>query len=197
MTNHEIKKAYASQTHDVEQLLGTAVSESDPDRAVIEPWADTVKGSLLDVGSGTGRWTGHLARLGHEIEGLEPVESLVETSRRTFPVVPFRRGSIEDLAETPHRWAGILAWYSLIHMGPHQLSEALSILRGALQDNGTFLMSFFSGPHLVPFDHPVAVAYLWPMQEMKRALVKAGFEVEAQSWAPSGPHTWITAQVAS
>lgn len=190
----EIKKAYESQARDVEQLLGTTIMTSDPDRSVIEPWAKTIVGPILDVGSGTGRWTGHLASLGHDVEGLEPVEEFVQLARQTYSSVRFERGSIEDLAGSRCRWAGILAWYSLIHMGPQQLPEALATLRGVLAHDGTLLMSFFSGPHLVPFNHPVATAYLWPMPDMIRELNTAGFQITAQYWDPSAPHANITAR---
>ena len=178
-------------------LLGTVVSESDPDRAVIEPWAATVNGPILDVGSGTGRWSGRLAQLGHDVSGLEPVESLVQLSRRTFPGVRFHRGWIADLAGSEQRWAGILAWYSLIHLDAQQLPAALAILRGVLEDNGTLLMSFFSGPRLMPFEHPVAPAYLWPMDAMRRALVAARFQVTDQHWDPARPHAMISARARS
>lgn len=58
-----VEEAYGSPSIDVEGMLGTSISPSDPDRVVIEQWARSVDGRILDVGSGTGRWTGHLARL--------------------------------------------------------------------------------------------------------------------------------------
>lgn len=192
MTNEDLEAAYGSAQ--VLQLLGTVVAPSDPDRAVIEPWAATVDGPILDVGSGTGRWTGRLAQLGHEVSGLEPVASLVELSRRTFPTVPFRRGWIADLAGSQQRWAGILAWYSLIHLDAQQLPAALAILRGVLEDKGSLLMSFFSGPRLMPFAHPVASAYLWPMDDMERALVAARFQVTDRRSHADMPHAMISAR---
>lgn len=195
MTNDDLEAAYAAPQ--VLHLLGTVVAESDPDRAVIEPWAAAVSGPILDVGSGTGRWSGHLAQLGHDVSGLEPVESLVQLSRRTFPRVLFHRGWIVDLAGSEQRWAGILAWYSLIHLDAQQLPAALAILRGLLEDNGTLLMSFFSGPRLMPFEHPVAMAYLWPMDAMQRALIAAGFQVTDQRWDPGRPHAMISAHARS
>lgn len=191
----EVKKAYGSAAVDVEHILGATVMASDPDRAVIEPWAQTVAGPILDVGSGIGRWTGHLAKLGYEVSGLEPVERFVNSSRRSYPSVTFHHGSIQDLAESKDRWTGILAWYSLIHMGPDELPEALAILGHVLEKHGTLLMSFFSGPDLVPFNHPVATAYRWPMADMRRVLNDAGFEVIAQHWDPSAPHAYITAKI--
>src|SRR5699024_7167683 len=196
MTNDDVEKAYGAQSVNVEQLLGTEVAVEDPDRDIIEPWAATVKGHILDVGSGTGRWTGHLANLGYDIQGLEPVEQHVERARTHHPGVTFRRGSIDELADTNHRWGGILAWYSVIHMGLQRLPDALSVLRDVLDDDGTLLLSFFSGPVLMPFDHPVAPAYLWPMDQMTQALETAGFHVIDQRWVPHAPHAHIIAEAA-
>lgn len=188
----EISKAYGSASKDVEDLLGRVISPDDPDRAIIEPWAQTVAGPILDVGSGTGRWTGHLTSLGYDISGLEPAERLIDMARQTHPAVQFCHGSIHDLSQTQRHWQGILAWYSIIHLRPDKLPAALETLRGALQDGGTMLLSFFSGTHLTPFNHPVAPAYLWPMDEMTSALADAGFDVIVQRWDPSAPHARMT-----
>ncbi len=179
MSTDEVAHAYAAQTRSV---------------TAIEPWADTVRGRILDVGSGTGRWTGHLAGLGHDIDGLEPVEELVGVARKAHPEVTFRLGAISDLAATDDRWAGILAWYSLIHMGPDDLPDALATLRSALEDGGTMLMSFFSGPRLESFDHPVATAFRWPLPDMTRALNHAGFEVIGERWDGRSPHAIMLAR---
>ena len=95
----EISKAYGLASKDVEDLLGRVISPDDPDRAIIEPWAQTVAGPILDVGSGTGRWTGHLTSLGYDISGLEPAERLIDMARQTHPAVQFCHGSIHDLSQ--------------------------------------------------------------------------------------------------
>lgn len=193
----DIEKAYGSESKPVERILGTIVSPDDPDRAIIDPWAKTVSGPILDVGSGTGRWTGHLANLGYDVTGLEPAERLIRIARQSYPEVSFHRGEIADLAKSQPRWAGILAWYSVIHMGPDELPDALETLRGALEPDGTMLLSFFSGPHLEPFNHPVAPAFRWPMTDMVQALSNAGFEATAQYWDPRAPHAYVVARRAS
>ncbi|MDJ0359635.1 class I SAM-dependent methyltransferase [Rhodococcus sp. H29-C3] len=188
MSTDEVRDAYDANAEDVLEMLGSEVSTADPDRAVIEPWADTVRGRILDVGSGTGRWTGHLAGLGHDIDGLEPVERLVHIARTAHPAVTFQLGAIDDLAGSDDRWAGILAWYSLIHLGPDHLPNALATLRSVLEDDGTMLMSFFSGLRLEPFEHPVTTAYRWPLSDMTRALNQAGFVVTSERWDGPAPH---------
>ncbi|GAA4478598.1 class I SAM-dependent methyltransferase [Enteractinococcus fodinae] len=192
----EIGNAYDAEATAAERLLGTAVSPDDPDRAIIEPWANTVAGPILDVGSGTGRWTGHLVQRGHDVTGLEPAERLLRIARKSHPAVRFCHGSISDLVLAERRWVGILAWYSVIHMGPDELPTALATLQQALDPNGTMLLSFFSGPHLQAFDHPVAVAYRWPMADMRHALTEAGFEVIDQHGEPSAIHAHMIARQA-
>lgn len=191
---NDIEKAYGSEAVPVEDILGLEVAPDDPDRQVIEPWAASASGPILDVGSGTGRWTSHLANLGHDVTGLEPAERLVELARDTHPSVLFRHGSIADLEDTEARWAGILAWYSIIHMGPAELLDALAFLRRVLEPNGTLLMSFFAGPRLESFAHPVATAYRWPMPDMVSLLNSVGLEVTSQFWDPPAPHAYLIAR---
>ena len=189
-----IAEAYGSPSNQVEHILGTTVSPDDPDRLIIEPWAKTVHGSILDVGAGTGRWTGHLTQLGYEVTGLEPAERLVTLARQTHRGAQFRVGSIANLTDSSHRWAGILAWYSIIHMGPKELSAALTVLRDALAHDGTMLVSFFAGPRLELFDHPVAPAYRWPVEDMTRTLDAVGLDVLEQHRNPDTPHAYVIAQ---
>jgi SAM-dependent methyltransferase len=193
MATDEVTRAYGSKAAGLADMLGAVVLAGDPDRGVIEPWARTVSGRILDVGAGTGRWSGHLAALGHAVEGLEPVDQFVEVARRTHPSVMFRHASLSDLVGSDERWSGILAWYSLIHLGPDGLPTALTTLREVLEEDGSLLLSFFSGPRLEAFPHPVTTAWRWPMKDITQAIEEAGFEVADQQWDPRSPHTNITA----
>lgn len=193
MRENKVAEAYESSWVDVESMLGIEVSPGDNDRDVIEPWAEAVDGSILDVGSGTGRWSGHLAKLGHEVEGLEPADRLINLARAQYPDVVFHHCSIEDLHSSESRWDGILAWYSLIHMGPQELPHALTALHSVLDDGGALLMSFFAGPRLEAFYHPITTAYRWPMADMVKALQHVGFDVTEQHSNPHSPHAYINA----
>ncbi|MGM7668704.1 class I SAM-dependent methyltransferase [Microbacterium sp. A93] len=189
----DVGGAYDTQSARLADMLGTTVHPDDPDRALIEPWADGVNGRILDVGSGTGRWTGHLAGLGHDVGGIDPSEKFIEGARRAHPGIPFRVESVHDLAASEERWSGVLAWYSLIHLDPDDLRSALSLLHAVLLDGGSLLLSFFTGPQLEPFDHPVAPAYRWPTSAMSEALSDAGFRGVHQHDSVSDLHAAITA----
>ena len=194
MSNHDASHPYDAQTFDPETLHGTVVAAGDPDKTLIEPWAGTVNGRILDVGSGTGRWAGRLTALGYDVEGLEPAERMLDLARQTHPSVPFRRGSIEDLADSGEKWAGILAWYALIHMGPEELPETLATLRTITKDNGSLLMSFFTGPRMETMEHPVDTAYRWPLPDVTLAVERAGFEVAGTSGGQDSPHAYLLAR---
>lgn len=198
MTTSEVANAYGSRARGLAEMLGTEVSPADPDRAIVEPWAAGVTGRILDVGSGTGRWTGQLAALGHRVDGLEPAAEFVEIARRAHPDVEFFLASVSDLASPDHelsgrRWSGLLAWYSLIHLPPEEMSGALTALQRVLTDGGSLLISFFTGPRLESFDHPVTPAYRWPARTLADELRRAGFAVIDQATHPGGIHASITA----
>lgn len=197
MTYEDIPSAYGARAEVLAGVLGREVAPDDPDREVIEAWAGGVPGRILDVGSGTGRWAGHLAALGHAVDGLEPSGPFVDMARESFPTVAFRHGAISDLDGTEERWAGLLAWYSLIHMDGQELPVALATLQRVLEADGQLLLSFFTGPCHGPFAHPAATAYLWPMDGMVTALERAGFRVTGRRTQPGAPHAVVTARSAA
>lgn len=196
MGTDEVSGAYSARVAQITDVLGTTVHPMDPDRTVIEPWATGVGGRILDVGSGTGRWAGHLAALGYDIEGIDPAEQFVEVARRAHPAVPFRVAAVGSLAGSDERWSGILAWYSLIHLDPDGVRSALSILRHVLNDGGSILLSFFNGPRIALIDHPVAPAYRWSIATMSEALNDAGFLVLDRHGSDQSHHAAITATAA-
>lgn len=197
MTYEDIPSAYVARAEVLAGVLGREVAPDDPDREVIEAWAGGVPGRILDVGSGTGRWAGHLAALGHTVDGIEPSGPFVDMARESFPTVAFRHGAISDLDGTQERWAGLLAWYSLIHMDGQELPVALATLHRVLEAGGQLLLSFFTGPCHGPFAHPAATAYLWPMDGMVTALERAGFRVTGRRTQPGAPHAVVTARSAA
>ena len=131
------------------------------------------------------------------MDGIEPSGPFVDMARESFPTVAFRHGAISDLDGTQERWAGLLAWYSLIHMDGQELPVALATLHRVLEAGGQLLLSFFTGPCHGPFAHPAATAYLWPMDGMVTALERAGFRVTGRRTQPGAPHAVVTARSAA
>ena len=84
-----------------------------------------------------------------------------------------------DAAE--HSVAGILAWYSTIHLPPPELKRALSVFRQLLTpSSGMLVVGFFdSDSDVSEFDHKVITADRWPVDVFAEQLTEAAFaEVE-------------------
>lgn len=188
--------AYAARAHEYAELLGSIEAMAPQDRQRIESWAGAVDGPILDVGCGPGHWTAHLASLGHEVLGIDPVPEFVEIARRAHPGIDYRVGSFADLPHQRGPWGGVLAWYSLIHCPPEDVPGVLAMMRDALRPAGQILLGVFDGDRQESFDHAVAPAQFWPIAEMAKLVEGAGFtilDVETRHDPGARPHAALTA----
>jgi hypothetical protein len=96
---------------------------------------------------------------------------------------------MERLDVADHSVAGILAWYSLIHLPPQDLDGVLAEFRRAMAPAGTLVVGVFDADEVAAFDHKVVTAYRWPPDEFSRRLARAGFaEVERLQRPSDGTH---------
>lgn len=154
-------------------------------------------GCILDVGCGPGQWTNFLHATGAQVTGIDPVNAFIADAKARYPQVDYREGRAENLPVPEASLAGVLAWYSLIHINPDGLTGVLREFARALRPGGSVLLGFFESPHLVPFDHAVTTAYFWPIPELTLRLEEAGFTVtDTQTRTDEGarPHGAIIAR---
>ena len=174
-------RAYGRRATEYTALLGAVEQLSPVDREHIERWAAGTEGPILDLGCGPGHWTAHLADLGHEVRGLDPVPAFVEIARDRRPDVAVEVGEVADLAAAPQSCGGVLAWYSLIHLDPAALPAALGAIRTALRPCGRLLLGLFDAlpgeEQPVPFDHAVVTAHRRPAEQVCTLLREVGFEI--------------------
>ncbi|MFP7834264.1 class I SAM-dependent methyltransferase [Marisediminicola sp. LYQ134] len=194
-----VLNAYSARASEYSALLGSIDATSQIDQRLIREWVSSLRGRVIDAGCGPGQWTAFLHELGVDVEGVDPVRAFIDGARSRFPTVPFRVGSFADLASHEKGAGGILAWYSVIHLNPAELREALAEFARCLEPGGSLLVRFFTGDDLEPFDHAVTTAYYWPIEGMTTALADAGFDViETQTRTDPGsrPHAAIVARLA-
>src|ERR1700722_14439060 len=80
---------------------------------------------------------------------------MVEQARRLTPAVEFRQGDLSALDVADGAWAGIAAFYSLIHIPNSDLPQALGELRRALRPGGLLLAAFHIGDQTLHLDERV------------------------------------------
>lgn len=135
-----VAKAYAVQFRD--ELAGKPL-----ERSVLSYFASIVPagGRTLDVGCGPARVTGHLASLGLDISGVDLSPAMVALARSENPRLRFEVGSMTRLDVPDGSLAGLVAWYSTIHVPDSELATVFAGFRRALQPGGVALVAFQVG----------------------------------------------------
>ena len=177
-----MRDAYSSRSAEYIELFdadGGAGQEEWP-AVLLRRHLTGLDGPVLDLGCGPGRWTAHLHASGADVTGVDMVPEFVEHARAAHPGPGFRLGSMTELELPAHSVAGILSWYSTIHLAPSDLDVVLAGFRRLLRPSGTLVVGFFDSDDVVAaFDHAVVTAYRWPVDVFADRLRRSGFtEIE-------------------
>ncbi|WP_410819967.1 class I SAM-dependent DNA methyltransferase [Micromonospora sp. 050-3] len=134
-----------SYAHLVRDLLAEAPYE----RAALASFAELVQaaggGPVADVGCGTGRITAHLHTLGVDAFGIDLSPGMIDVARRDHSELRFEVGSMTDLDLADGSVAGLVAWYSLIHIPDDQIGVVLAHFRRVVRPGGPLLLGFHVG----------------------------------------------------
>ncbi|MGK5521000.1 class I SAM-dependent methyltransferase [Micromonospora sp. URMC 107] len=184
-----VRDAYASVAALYIELIGTRQRVHVDDLAFIGRHLSHRPGNVLDLGCGPGHITDYLRSLGVDALGIDIVPEFIAHAKSAHPHGRYQLGSMRNLDVEDHSLAGILAWFSLIHLPPQDLDEVLAEFRRVMAPAGTLVVGFFDGDEVAAFDHKVVTAYRWPVDELSARLTSAGFvEVERQHRPSDGTH---------
>ena len=109
---------------------------------------------------------------------------MVNEARRLYPGVDFQQGNMLDLCDVPDQtFAGIAAFYSIIHIPREFVIRALQELRRVLQPAGVLLLTFHLGNEIIHrdewWDKQVHLDFIFfETAEMKEYLASAEFELD-------------------
>ncbi|MET8875787.1 methyltransferase domain-containing protein [Nocardia sp. NPDC004604] len=161
--------------------------ESQPfDRAMLGVFAELVRangsGRVADLGCGEGRLTAHLAGLGLDIFGIDLSPRLIAHARARHPELTFGEGSLEHLDLADGTLAGVLAWYSFIHLPPERIPAVLTEFHRVLENGGHALLGFQAAAveDVEPYDHKVIRSYRWSPDRLAALADQAGFTATAR-----------------
>lgn len=118
-------------------------------RASLALFAESVHdaggGPVADVGCGPGYVSGYLRDSGTDVFGIDLSPEMIAIAARDFPDLGFQVGSMTDLALADDSLAGIVAFWSVIHVPDDAMPGVLAQFRRVLRPGGLLLVGFHVG----------------------------------------------------
>ncbi len=166
-------------------------SVTEPEAVALAAFAEAVPpGKVLEAGSGTGRVTGWLHARAWTSRASNWSPGMLAVARTTCPDITFTEGDLRSLAHDDASLAGLVAWYSLIHIPADLHPEVFAGFHRVLRPGGLLLVGFQVGDATARI-RDIDFHRLDP-DRIATLLKEAGFEPVAQEgresrWGPSRP----------
>lgn len=159
-------------------------------RASLALFADLVKrtgaGPVADIGCGPGYVTRHLRDAGVDAFGIDLSTEMIAIARRDHPDLRFEVGNMTDLDLADDSVAGIVAFWSVIHVPDHAVPGVFDEFRRVLRPHGPLLVGFHVGDETRHTSEgytgrPINVdSHHRPPGQVGAWLRDAGFTIEAE-----------------
>jgi len=155
------------------------------DRQLLDRLAERIRGlgPVCDLGCGPGHVARYLRDREVDVFGIDLSPGMVRQARRLSPEIEFTQGNMLALEVEAHAWAGIVAFYSIIHIPREEAVNALREMRRVLRPGGLLLLAFHLGDKVIHLDEwwgaQVSADFIFfRRSEMEEYLKAAGFEIE-------------------
>ena len=164
------------------------------DRAFLDGFAKSIPaGEVLDLGCGPGHVGKYLRERGIPVRGLDISPEMVRLARELNPTIEFRQGDMRDVPFPDQFFAGVAAFYSIIHLEPGELEPVFRELWRVLRPGGLLALAFHIGTEVRHVDELWGIktsldfVFFEPAQ-VAEALRAAGFEgIRSSTRAPYEP----------
>ena len=186
MEADEARRTYDTIAAEYAQIFFDELSRKPFDRSLLERFArECPDGRIADIGCGPGHVGRFLSELGRDVVGVDLSPGMVETARRMNPQMSFEVADMRTLPFDDGTLAGLVAFYSLIHIDRGGVPTVLGEFHRVLRAGGKVLLAVHGGTGLMEeheiLGRPVRyVATLFTKDELAGLLEGAGFrDVEA------------------
>jgi ubiquinone/menaquinone biosynthesis C-methylase UbiE len=184
------RAGYDAMAEQYAEVFRASLEEAPLDRALLSGFVELVHRDhadprLLEVGSGTGTVAAHLHELGTTVRGIDLSPEMVEIARRAHPGIDFEVGEMSALDVADASVAGVVAWYSLIHVPGSLRPAVIGEFHRVLRPGGYVLLAFQVGDDTMHLDeafgHEVSLDFHRLQPDGVAALLDdAGFDVTAR-----------------
>ena len=155
------------------------------DRRLLDRFAESVRhaGVACDLGCGPGQIARYLHDCGIPVCGMDLSPGMVARARQLNPGIEFHQGDMRSLPVKDNTWAGIAAFYAIVHLPRRDLGQALREMLRVLVPAGRLLLSFHIGEDTSQvedlWDSGAALEFhFFRVETVAGHLRNAGFEIE-------------------
>ena len=181
----DIRAAYDTVARDYAAAFASELAAKPFDRALLDDFAAAAgpHGPIWDVGCGAaGHVTRYLADRGADVVGVDLSSASIEVARLCQPQLRFDIADMRALPAADSALAGIVAFYSVIHLPKAEMPTVLAEFGRVLRPGGRLLIAMHGGSGEVEasdwFGHGVEVrASLWSLDELAAAIEAGGFAI--------------------
>jgi ubiquinone/menaquinone biosynthesis C-methylase UbiE len=174
----QVAEKYARQFKD-------ELQDKPLDRLLLQAFAkdNKEKGILIDLGCGPGQTTRFLKDAGQtDITGLDLSSEMINQAIKLHPDIHFQTGDLLNLDLPENTYGSAIAFYSIVHFSPDQLTPVFRQVQQILKPNAQFLLSFHCGDTSVHldewFEEKVDIDfYMFHPDQIIQSLKDAGFEI--------------------
>jgi SAM-dependent methyltransferase len=192
MTENRVRAGYNAVAATYAEQFSGELDHKPLERGLLDAFCGlTPRGTIADIGCGPGHITQFLAARRDQVVGLDLSPEMIAVARRRNIGLPFAAASMLDLPCLDGSLAGVVAFYSIIHLDPAHRVRAFGEFARTLCPGGRLLVSFHvDGPGLAPGDVNHVTTFLGHSVDMDgyfldpavvtTDLVDNGFRVEAR-----------------
>jgi ubiquinone/menaquinone biosynthesis C-methylase UbiE len=155
MSSHpEVRTSYDQVADEYARRIHSELAHKPFDRELLDDFAARVTrvagvtggGPVADVGCGPGMVAAYLAAQGvSSVFGIDISQRMIARATELYPGIEFRVGDFAKLDAPDDAWAGITAFYSLIHTPRSEIQAILKEFQRVLAPGGLLLLAFHLG----------------------------------------------------
>ena len=144
---HALQASYDAVAEEYVRRIGRELEAKPFDRALLDRFAARLagQGPVWDLGCGPGHVARYLLDRGVTVAGLDLSAALIACAKQCNPTIPFDQGDFRRLPAPDHAWAGIVAFYSIIHLPREEVTPTLVEWRRATRPRGLLLLAVHLG----------------------------------------------------
>jgi SAM-dependent methyltransferase len=150
----DVRDSYDSAAEAYAQHLAFELVHKPLDRHLLNRFAEATRGRgmVADVGCGPGHIARYLHDQGVTVVGIDLSPAMISSARRLNPGLEFRVGDMRELEFPESSLAGIVAFYSIVHVESRNLHAIAHEMRRVLSAGGLALVSFHVGNEVIHVD---------------------------------------------